>query len=242
MNYDNPAKSLHTLLEDARSLDGGLSSRKCWSYILDTNEKNTSELLYKISKAMLLPQKTQKLMEHYYPDKKHYLSHWKQKVDSAFNNANLKEQWSSFTKNLDDHVLTYIEMTGDLLDHKIEKSGIAIEKIEEIQEKIQELINEVHETELPEGFKASLLDHLHEIKKSSEEYKISGYGPLLKSVESAIGKAAIDETYREQLKETNLGRKIGAIFNTVIQSINAADSAIKLADKSSKLLGLDSGS
>ncbi|MFZ2301579.1 MAG: hypothetical protein WAW10_06890 [Gallionella sp.] len=113
-------------------------------------------------------------------------------------------------------------MTADLLQTKANTKLIADDEIQGIREKISAIYEEILNSELPDEIKKYLTRHLRKIQTGIDEYYLTGAIPLLETMETMVGHTAVDKSYREFLRDTDLGKKILDTLSSMANVVTVA--------------------
>lgn len=222
MEYDNPAARLLSILSEGKKIAVSDPCKRSWAKLLETPEGNGALLVSRIGKIMSLPHGIIDLTKELYPNQQPTWQHWLGQVNAAFSNQNLNGQWNSFIQHIDNHTITYLSMTKDLLESKLSIKQLDIQRLTELRETINGLINTVIQSDAEFPLKKYIIHHLRQILNSIDEYKITGALPILDSVESTIGHAYIDNSYHYYLTSTDNGKHILDILRTVADLVTIA--------------------
>lgn len=222
MEYDNPAARLHSILSEGKTIAATESCRRSWAKLLETPEGEGALLVSRIGKLMGLPQDIIDQTKELYPEQQPTWQYWSNQLNKGFSAQNLSGQWQTFIQHIDDHTITYLAMSADLLESKssikrLDPSGIA-----EIRESINVLMGSVIQSNAEVSLKKYISHHLRLILNSIDEYKITGALPILDAVETTIGHAYLDEEYRSYLTSTDMGSKILETLAAVANLVTVA--------------------
>lgn len=231
MNYDNPAARLLLILEAGKAIETTKNCRVTWDVLLKT-DNNQPLLMSRLGKLMDLPHQIKQAIASDFPAHLKNTSHWEARVQKAFLSQNLNGDWGSFISVIDDHTISYLGLTAEILQTKANTKIIADEQLEDTKIKIQELYSEVSGKDLPSEIKIYLLRYLSKIIISIDEYHLSGAIPILESSETLLGHAFIDEKYRNFLRDEELG---GRIFECLTAMANVVTIAVGLPQLSSAI-------
>lgn len=222
MQFDNPAARLLKILKEGRPINSNQSCRDVWHGLLQVNKSDSALLMSRLGKLMELPQIIIREIQDNYPNQVSTHEHWSQKVNTAFMQQNLNGKWSEFMQHIDSHTLNYLSMSADLLDMKAETQVIPEDKLSEIKSKVNELLAEALESEIDPDFKRYIVRYLYKITVAIDEYHISGVQPISESIESAFGHAVLDESYKENLSNTEFGSKVVTVLGFLASAVTVA--------------------
>ncbi|KHJ69301.1 hypothetical protein QU24_04495 [Pantoea rodasii] len=192
--------------------------------------------LYKgIAGLLSLPDEIHNILNQHFPHRR--WTHWLEKVNACFSKINLNAQWASAIDTVDDRALTELEMISTVLEAKGQIALIDQDEMDVFREKINALKSDVISAELSSGIKQSILHYLNKILAAIESYQITGVEPIMEAMESAIGRAALNEDYRDALRETGVGKKLGEIISLVANAVTIAQGIPFVATPLLTLLG-----
>jgi hypothetical protein len=238
MQYDNPAARLLSVLTDGRNIGPAEPCRKAWAGLLNTQKDDQPLLISRIGKLMSLPQEIIDRTKELYPNQRPTWNHWSSQVNAGFSAQNLNGQWQTFIQHFDDHTLTYLSMSAELLQAKSTIAHVDLDKLIDLRNDINDLLNDVLGSQIAPEFKKYVVHHLRKILISIDEYSITGAIPILDAVESTIGHAYLDKEYRTFLKNTELGAKI---METLAATANIVTVAVGIPQLAYGLTLLTSG-
>lgn len=230
MHCDNPAARLLKLLQDGKKIQQGIKCRDGWRQLLGVESSESALLVSRLGKIMELPDIIINEIRENYPNQSNTHKHWSAKVNQAFMQQNLNGQWKEFIAHIDDHTISYLSMTADLLDMK--SSTILMEKDElsDIREKVNGLLSQAIELNIDEDFRKYLVRYLRKIIITIDEYHISGAIPISEAIESALGHAFMDENYRKNISETDFGATVVSVLGGVAAAVTIAVGLPQLPD------------
>lgn len=219
---DNPAARLLAILEDGRHIQTNMTSRKAWHQLLNVPEGDAPLLMSRLGKVMELPQQIIRIIDDEFPNQGGSYSHWSNRVNSGFEQQNINGNWNTFWQHIDSHTLNYLKLSADLIQTKTPTTLLNEETVEEIREKIDQLLNELLEGGFETEFKQFLSRALQRIIIVVDEYRISGAVPIIESVEIVFGHAFFDEKYRKEVSTTEFGKKLITVLSSVASSVTIA--------------------
>ncbi|EON90477.1 hypothetical protein [Plesiomonas shigelloides] len=244
MITDNPAARLLAILHTGKEINPNANAKEVWAILfgLKANVDNyESILMSKLGQVMLLPHETRILVRQYYPSQVSSLTHTLNQIQRAFIEQNLSSSWNTFIKHIDMHCISTLSMTSALLDQKLQTKLIDVEELDEFKEKVKSLLSETIASNLSSEFKRFMTHYLQRIINAINDYLISGAMPILDAIESTLGHAVIDPSFRDELKDTETGTKIRSMLSdlaNVVTVATAATGAVAyLASNGLKLLG-----
>lgn len=155
MNYDNPAARLLALLQAGKVYPVNQNCRAVWERLLEA-PGNPSLLMARLGKVMELPAQIVEAIQQAYPDEANTWAHWEAQVNAAFMVQNLHAEWKSFINNIDDHSLTYLRMTSNMLASKSTTKLIASDDLKSIRSELDSILLELLSSAQPEELKKYL--------------------------------------------------------------------------------------
>ena len=221
MNYENPARRLLIILENGKDLSHPLTCEQAWSQLLET-EDNTSLLLARLGKLMLLPADILRTMHDLYPENVDVTQYWHKKVCHMLVNLNLEDQWVNSIRKIDDNSMTQLKMTAMLLDQKLQRNSLDKESIANTRSIFQDIHDELIDSDIAQELKIFVLRKLRDIIVSIDEYKLTGLMPILDAVDSSIGHCVTNSAYKEFISDTPLGKRLAAALTATADSITIA--------------------
>lgn len=209
MNHDNPAARLLAILEKGKQIPPNTNCRQAWLQLLvvDGNSQNAL-LMSRLGKVMELPEQIFIALKDDFPHQMNSWSHCESQVNSGFTKQNLHASWDSFINYIDVHTINYLLMISDLLQVKTTVKSIADEEVNALREKINNIYEEILESELPDEVKKYVIRYMRKILIGIDEYHLTGVLPLLDAMDTMVGHAMVDAEYKNFLKDTELGKKI----------------------------------
>lgn len=228
MITDNAAARLLAILESGNAINANFETKKAWMRIFDL-EPNTpnveSVLMSKLGQVMLLPHETRILIEQYYPTQVSSLTHTLHQIQKAFTNQNLSSTWATFINHIDSHCISTLSMTSALLDNKLETQLIEVDTLNDFKGKVQTILDETITSDLSREFKKFMSHYLQKIVNAINDYLISGALPILDAIESTLGHAVLDPSFRDELKGTETGDKIRIMLSDLANVVTVATAA-----------------
>lgn len=195
--YENPAARLLAILTAGKEVPPSNNCRKTWSSLLGVEEGNETLLLSRLGKTMsLIGQAETEITRIKDVDPDRYLG-WVEPAVTAFTKQNLNATWESFSNHINTHTLNYLSNTADILTAYYPRKSWNTDELERIGEGIDDVIEEVHASQLDLKAKEFMVAKLREIQIAIDEYKISGSGPLVEKIESTFGHAVLNPEFRD---------------------------------------------
>lgn len=237
MHSDNPAARLLKILQDGKEIKAEVKCRDAWNNLLGVERSEPALLMSRLGKLMELPDLIIKDIKENYPNQKNSHKHWSLKVNAAFMQQNLNGVWKEFITHIDDHTISYLSMSADLLDMKTSTQIISESELSDIRNKVDELLNEAIGLDLDQNFRSYIIHYLRKIITAIDEYRISGAIPISEVIESTFGHAFVDENYRKSMSGTEFGAKVVSVLGAVAATVTIAVGLPQLPDTFQYLLG-----
>lgn len=228
MNYDNPAHRLLFLLKQGQGFNTSLTCREAWDKIFETNG-NLPLLLSRLGKSMELPNHVVEMFGDMYPGQTNLCNHWKGKITFAFAHQNLQANWSNFISSIDSVSIDMLSLVATMIDTKLLSKTFDVEEISKVKTSLQEVYDEVLNSDIADELKAFITRKLREIITSIDEYRLTGLAPILDSVDSSIGHCVTNRAYHSFIKEEALGKKLETVLTSTANSITVLTGLPQLA-------------
>lgn len=237
MNRDNPAARLLAILEKGQNIPRTESCRIAWQKLLCV-ENNQALLMSRIGKVMELPEQAIQALRADSPEQSESWEHWANQVNTAFMVQNLNGPWESFINYIDVHSIRYLRLSARILEVASNTKLIAAEELSTVREKLNLIHEEILNAEIPEEVKQYLVRYLRKILTGIDEYSLTGALPLLEAVDTIVGHALLDTSYKGFLRDTELGKKL---LDTLSAMANLVTVAVGLPQLTQALVLLSSG-
>jgi len=225
---DNPAARLLAILKDGKTKDPKAPSRKVWHELLKVSEGDHVLLMTRLAQVMALPTIIAVEVLEHHPDEGQTVSHWRSQISGAFVNLNLNAPWESFIGAIDQHSLSYPNITAKLLHHITRIKPADTESLTITRDQIQDLINEINSSEIDSEIKITLVRYLVNLINAIDEYFITGAIPILDASNVIFGNLVVDPKYREFIKTHSLGQKVLSIVSLATNAVTIAVSLPQL--------------
>jgi len=222
MNYDNHAARLLSLIKQGKEISSSEKCRDAWKILLGGDN---ATLMKRLGRVMELPELTINAMRENFPHQVSSCSHWEERVQEAFLGQNLNGQWGTFIGCIDSHSINYLQLVSDLLQSKSNTKPIIDTDINQIRDEIEKILLDCIDSDIDIDVKKFLVRNLRKIINSIEEYHLTGSLPLLDAVDSAIGHAHLNKSYKNFLTDTELGKHL---LNTLSAMANVVTVAVGL--------------
>ncbi len=188
---NNSAARLLNLIKTGKAIDRNLFIHEAWSKLLSIPKDDKSLLFKRLGKTISLTLEVRKDIEALSISKEDialYLRWWGP-VHSAFHGTTLEMKWDQFLNRLKDDTILSLEFCASTLSKEKPEKTIEKEKIQSILKEIDNLIDEIENTDLEQPLQNYLLEHLRNIKNALEEYKICGIAAIESRINEIIGSA-----------------------------------------------------
>lgn len=220
MQYDNPAARLLSILQEGKKIDPATMCRDAWNKILGT--QSPPQMLSRLGKVMELPQLTIQQLQEHFPHHVQTWTYWSQQVNSAFIQQNIGGNWNSFITLIDVHTINYLQMSSDLLQSKATTKLILGDEIAPIREKLDSILRDLPNAEIPDEIKKMLLRQIQLLIASIDEYRITGALPILDEVFATIGHTSLHKEGKSFLYDHELGQRVLDVLNAISAVVTIA--------------------
>lgn len=212
---NNPAKRLLIILKEGKSdrINGDASCLQVWKSLLEVSDNNDAQLLSKLGKTIALVGEIEDELKQTGIDDYESNLAWVPFLRQAFANQKLSDPWSGFIKNVNDHTFNYLSNCSNILDLKFSSRYKSIENVDDLVVEVNDLLAEVLASGIDESIKHYMSQKLREMQRALDEYKITGNGPIVKSVESYVGHVIINKHKILTAKDDSVVRKFGQLMN-----------------------------
>jgi len=209
----NPAQRLHDLLSAAPTKGADqVKAISVFSKILHVPEDEGPLLLASISKMLSLPDNIRLAIQSIEGvDLELYLD-WYEQAKNGVNEINLRGNWRSFMIYFPEGSMKSIEFCSNLLATHLPEKLVESGKIDELIVKIDELLDNPHESALRSEDWFFIHHHLLAIKDSLQGYRISGLAGIEDSYAQTIGALATHPETRTRIKDTAAWDKLCKII------------------------------
>lgn len=221
METDNAASRLLALLSEAKKIDPTTTSSNAWRKLLRT--KDPSLLLSRLGKMIALPEEISSTLSNSVNTSPEVLSHISRQFYSAFSAHKFSEKWESFSRQIDAHIINYLELASTLLETQAKTKRLEDGELEELRRGFTELLERTRSSDLSPRIKAYVTRQLHELISALDDYFITGAEPILERIEAAVGHAHIDAEYNGFLKDSELGK---SLLNCLAAAANVVTVAV----------------
>jgi hypothetical protein len=219
--YDNPAARLHEILFRALAHPNDAAAFSVWADVLEAT-KDSSTVLARLSKVMLLPAEITILLREHYPKLASASDIWRSPLESAFISQRLDGQWITFKGKIDANCMSQLEMLSEMLHAKLHTVMSSEEDISNVLEMFDALLNSLQEqSDIPADLRIYLYREIAILKRKLVEYKITGLSEVIRQSEAIVGHAARDASHWKFLTDHALGQRL-------LDSLNAAAALVTI--------------
>jgi len=182
----NPAGRLFRMLNLARAKPDGYPAKRVWSEVIN-QEEDSASLFSDLAKLQQLACEVKnKINEYAGEDQNHYLTTFSN-IEHLLRATNLDAAWSGYKHLLSDSVMTELRFCSLLLSKSCSEKIIEEEKLKELSEEVEQLLNDVLGAAMDTKLIEIVADFLAGIKSSISEYRIRGAKSLQRHLERVIG-------------------------------------------------------
>jgi hypothetical protein len=219
---NNPAGRLHDLLQLAQKQPPKEPARKAWAQVFGVAPEDTGLLLRMLADLINLMSETKASIERLDDvDHRIYLKPFA-KIERFFSQVNLDAGWEHWRAQLDEPTLYGLQFAADRLSRINGSTAIAQEDIQSIQSELEQFVESVLASDLPQGLKALFLRNLESIRRALLVYRIRGVEGLEHELERAVGSLMLNQSEIPPAGSKSQSRKFWERFFVVIDRINKA--------------------
>lgn len=229
MKFDNPASRLHAVLTKICSNPTRSHCKSAWKDTLNIDSEDDILLVSKIGKVLTLPEKAINLLQEFYPNTPSLWTNWEDDISKAFLHQNLTGELGTFKQHINSHTLNYLSLAGDMIENHFKIELIEVDKLNDLRNKFNELINELLSSNLDVKLKKYIISHLKDIVEAIDDYNIMGALPILNSVESSIGHAFLNQNYKDFLSKNDMGKKMLELLSATADLVTVATAMPQLS-------------
>lgn len=186
---DNPAQRLLGLCQAFLNIKNGTSIRDAWAQILNVEDDNTPELLYRVGMTLPLVKTTREALERLDEIDRELFLGWQENIEAAFSNLNFKADVGEIKNQLKPEIMKQLEFCSHELRRRSPEPTIAPEQLTAFREEVKNLMDEVLQADIPVDLKSFLLDNLDRLLRAIEMYWYTGSRPIQDALDTAIGQA-----------------------------------------------------
>ncbi|MBH3412862.1 hypothetical protein [Pseudomonas putida] len=229
---NNPVGRLHDIYLEARRHKDTSFTHEVWRDVLDAPPEDTGGLLRLIADVIhLQEQAKQALKDGVEGDQTIYLAPFT-KLDQVFSKIDLSIRWQNYKQYLDDTTLNALAFGSHVLQAKHGNCNMTSEQNIEFIEKLDQLLRECIESNLPEQLKKLFHKNLESLRQALISYKISGVQGLEDELDRIVGAMSRHSAeIREQTDDASKGfmKSVFDVVGKINDSIQLAESAVKLS-------------
>lgn len=217
---NNPAGRLHDLLSAARHQNPRENARKAWAAVFGIEPDDTGTLLKMLADLIDLAHETKVSIQRL-DDVNHQL-HLKpfKKIEALLSQLNLEASWESSMNYLDEPTLYGLQFSADRLSRASGFTQIGNDDILSLRKQIEELVNSVVDSSLPQELKLLLLRNLEAIRHALLAYRVRGIEGLQEEVERSVGSILLHRSDIVASKDKPEEQKVWQSFFKVIEQLN----------------------
>jgi len=232
---NNPAARLYDLLQKGKSQKMDISIAQAWANLLNVQVNNQPLLLKRIGSVIELPSLIEKSITETTGVNHEIYLRWLSRVNGSFGIINFQTQWSSFISRFDVEIMYGIEICADMLSRTTQEKVISEPTLNELRDKIEQLLNEFSIEDLPIEIGQFILQRLIEIKEAIEEYPFRGTSPLESVLERSIGSIVISPNIYHDSKETTFGKKFWEVMGYIAIVVTITAGSIRIGQETVSL-------
>ena len=242
---NNPASRLFEIIEHAYTFDDNRHMREVWSTILlCEGTQDTSKILRGLSQIIgLLAECKKQLVQIDDLDYALYSEPLDQLAE-VFLQVNLDENLGSFKRRLSAGTTTGLKFCADALAKSSLEDVVEEEFLTGLLAEVNELLEEVIRSDLPDQVKKLLLDSLEDIRAAIIDYRVMGVQALQNSLKHNVGSVLLARAEIENVSEKvdkEILSRFGRLLSKLEQVVYLGSRVKQLAEPVIKLLSLPSG-
>lgn len=222
LKIDNPAKRLLDILKTGKKISSMTTGRSAWLEILEASDISESLLNTRIGKIMGLPECIVQTLQDHFPEYNSQSMHWRDKTEHAFYSQSLGGAWSNFISHIDNQTISELTLLSLVFETRGSHSVIDANEVERLITKVNDLRNDIRNSDLSANLKNMLLKQLAQLYEALETYSVLGIEPLMDAIQSTVGLAVINEEYRNEIspEATNeFGKRISSVLGEIANVI-----------------------
>jgi len=219
---NNPAGRLHDLLQMAQRQSPKEPSRNAWANVFDVNPQDTGLILQMMADLIHLVTETKASIERLDDvDHEIYLKPFR-KIERFLSQVSLDNPWEHWQRQIDEPTLYGLQFAADKLSRISGSTTISEEDIDSIRNELEQFVNSVLKSDLPQGLKALFLRNLESIRHALLVYRIKGVDGLENELQRAIGALMLNRSEIPPAGDKSELRKFWERFFVFIDRINKA--------------------
>jgi hypothetical protein len=209
MGIGNPAGRLLELLSKGESIPSDKKASEAWAELLETDDSDFIDLLRKLGLVQQLPFLVRERIRNIEDFNSDIHLEWIPAIEAAFRLMRLQRPWGDFIGRIDKASLYALKVC----DHELSKSinsDINLENIDDLKREASSIDAAIRESSLDTEVSKYLLDNLHLIQQSFNDYQISGPESVREAVQITIGSIAVDNSTFNLSLNSDAGRDFWA--------------------------------
>lgn len=184
---ENPIQELYELLEELLKQNTSETSLNAWASALKFKPSNTNEAINALAGVLSLIERCEAAAQHIPDDKELFLTPLK-RVQEMMQNQNLNNIWHASANYLDGATMTGLKYGIYAINQFY--PGAQPEKSSSIRDyvtKIDNLLEEFLESDLPDEIKNLFTKHLHSLSAALTSIRINGVENLEETLDAIYG-------------------------------------------------------
>jgi hypothetical protein len=203
MLIENPAQQLLSILEKGKQTPKNILTRDALSKLLLV-QNNEPLLLNRVASFFTLADSTVLSLKNINSFDQHTTSHWYGQMNKAMLKLNMNVAWDNTINLIDQHSINYIRSHAYLLNAHSSVKSIPAEKLSDTKESLQELVKKIQESDFEQEMKNYLVRSISIVINHIDEYFLTGYVPIVESLNAIYGKAVMEPDFKETIKKSDL--------------------------------------
>lgn len=219
---NNPAGRLYDLLQMAQKQSPKEPSRNAWAKVFDVNPQDTVLILQMMADLINLVIETKTSIKRLNDvDHEIYLKPFT-KIERFLSQVSLDNPWEHWQRQIDETTLYGLQFAADKLSRINGSTTISEEDIDSIRNELEQFVNSVLKSDLPQGLKALFFRNLESIRHALLVYRIRGVDGLEDELERAIGSLMLNREKIPPVGDKSQLRSFWERFFVFIDRINKA--------------------
>lgn len=213
---NNPASRLCEILDEAQAFANNEQMRSVWAGVLRCDSPgNTSQLFHRLSQVIGLIQECKEKIQQIDTTDHNLFLEPLVNLEQAFDKVNLEENRGQFLGRIEATTRTSLKYCAERLSVSSEEDAIDKDLLTELQSDVNDLLEKVLESNLPDEVKKVLIEILEDIRSAILEYRIIGVDALRRTLESNVGSLYFHKDEIEEV-ESEEGQEVISKFGEVI--------------------------
>ena len=210
---NNPASRLLEIIKKGQGIGNDVQAIDAWGEIFDTPRENLPLLLKRISSFCALPDEIEREIKEIEEANTPLYLDWRSKANVAFTNLNFVNNWNTtFKARFDDKAVYGIKFCDDLLSRQRPERTVATEDIDNLSNKVEELLNLIEEENIDQTTKNYIKERLIDIQQALGDIPILGTKVIEKEFQAVVGSLTINNTYNLQSEGSEFKTKFWRII------------------------------